>query len=75
MIIESFITKTEIINQKGDRMVGVNVSNYENFDAALKAFRSKVRKAHIIELINRKSHYISPSERRHRSKLKKKISA
>ncbi len=53
-------------------MIGVNVSNYSNFDAALKAFISKVRRERIIDTINRKAHYMSPSEKRHRSHLKKK---
>ena len=53
-------------------MVGIHVSDYQNFDAALKAFRSKVRRAHIIEIANKKAHYVSPSERRHKERGKKK---
>ncbi len=53
-------------------MVGIQVSDYQSFDAALKAFRSKVRRAHIIDIVNKKSHYISPSERKHKERGKKK---
>ena len=49
-------------------MVTVQVSKYGDFDKALRVFRTKVRQAHILELANRKAHYISPSEKRHRSR-------
>ncbi len=52
-------------------MVNVDVTKYQNFDKALRVFRTKVRQAHILELINSKSHYISPSEKRHRSRKQK----
>lgn len=53
-------------------MVGVNVSDYGDLDKALRIFRSKVRKAHILEMVNRKSHYVSPSEKRHRTRGRRK---
>ncbi len=49
-------------------MVGVNADKYDTLDKALKAFKSKVRKAHIIELSNQKSHFVSRSEKRRRRK-------
>ncbi len=52
-------------------MVSVNVSDYANLDEALRKFRAKVRKAHIFDMLNRKSYYLSPSERRHRRRYRK----
>ncbi|MCD6376105.1 MAG: 30S ribosomal protein S21 [Caldisericaceae bacterium] len=51
-------------------MITVHVPNYGDFDSALRAFNRKVRKAQIIEICHKKSHYISPSQKRHRAKLK-----
>jgi len=52
-------------------MVSVDVGKYRDFDKAFRVFQTKVRQAHILELLNQKSHYISPSERRRKSRLKK----
>ena len=52
-------------------MVTVDVSKYKDFDKALCVFRTKVRQAQVMELANRKAHYISPSEKTHRSRVKK----
>ncbi len=54
-------------------MIKIDVKKYDNFDEALKKFKAKVRKAKIIEDVNRKSHYISKSELRHRQKKKKTV--
>ena len=51
-------------------MVTVHVGAYENFDKALRAFNRKVRKAQILETWQKKSHYISPSQERHKAKIK-----
>ncbi len=51
-------------------MVTVHVANYDNFDKALRAFNRKVRKAQIIETVHKKSHYVSPSQKRHKAKMK-----
>lgn len=53
-------------------MITVKVRNHGDFDRALKAFKAKVRKAHILEISQNKSFYLSPSERRHRRRYKKK---
>ncbi|MBN2423567.1 MAG: 30S ribosomal protein S21 [Calditrichaceae bacterium] len=52
-------------------MVSVNVNNYGSLDKALKAFKTRVRKAHIIELSNQKTHFISRSELKRRRKKRK----
>ena len=52
-------------------MVVVDVSKYKNFDKALQVFRTKVRQAHVLELLNSKSHFISSSEKRRRNRIKK----
>jgi len=52
-------------------MIKIDVKQYDNLDEALKKFKAKVRKAKIIEEVNRKAHYISKSELRHRQKRKK----
>ncbi len=52
-------------------MVNVDVSKYQDLEKALRVFRTKVRQAHILELINSKSHYTSPSEKRHRNRKQK----
>ena len=49
-------------------MVSVNVDKYDTLEKALKVFKSKVRKAHIIELSNQKSYFVSRSEKRRRRK-------
>jgi len=56
-------------------MIKIDVKNYDNLDEALKKFKSKVRKAHIIEEVNKRTHYISKSELRHRQKRKKHLNA
>lgn len=53
-------------------MVGVKVTDYQNLESALKVFRNKVRRAHILEIYGRKSHYISPSEKRRRIRQRKR---
>jgi len=55
-------------------MVKIEVKNYDNLDEALKRFKSKVRKARIIEEVNKRAHYTSKSELRHRQKRKKHLS-
>ncbi len=52
-------------------MVRVKVTDYQNLDSALKVFKNKVRRAHILEIYGRKSHYMSPSEKRHRVRQKR----
>lgn len=52
-------------------MVTVQVSKYRDLDKALQVFRTKVRQAHVLELANRKAHYVSPSEKKHRSRGKR----
>jgi len=53
-------------------MITVNVRNHKDFDKALKAFRAKVRKSQVLEISQQKAYYLSPSERRHRQRFKKK---
>lgn len=52
-------------------MVNVDVTRYPDLEKALRVFRTKVRQAHILELSNSKAHYVSPSEKRHRSRRQK----
>jgi ribosomal protein S21 len=54
-------------------MVSVNANKFDNLDKALKAFKSKVRRAHIIELSNQKSHFISRSEKRRKQKKRRRL--
>lgn len=51
-------------------MVTVHVGTYGDFEKALRAFNRKVRKAHILETWQKKSHYLSPSQKRHKAKIK-----
>lgn len=51
-------------------MVSVKVNDYHNLDNALKVFRRKVRRAHILEIYSKKSHFISPSEEKHKLRRK-----
>jgi ribosomal protein S21 len=53
-------------------MVYVNVSDQHDFDKALQKFKRKVRKAHILEIAQNKSYYLSPSERKHRNKYRRR---
>lgn len=59
-------------NLKGGVMVSVNVSNYDSFDKALRIFRVKVRRSQIMKIVHRKAHFISPSEKRHRLRQRKR---
>jgi ribosomal protein S21 len=52
-------------------MVTVKVRNHGDFDKALKAFKTKVRRAQILEISQRKAYYISPSELKHKRKYRK----
>lgn len=52
-------------------MVSVRVKDYHTLDNALKVFRRKVRRSHILEIYSKKSHYISPSEKKHKLRRKK----
>lgn len=52
-------------------MVIVNVRNHGDFEKALKVFKSKVRKAQILEITQRKAFYVSPSEKKHRRRYKR----
>jgi len=54
-------------------VVWVNVHDFDNLENALKVFRRKVRRAHILELYSKKSHYMSPSEKKHRLRVKKRV--
>ena len=49
-------------------MVNVVVKKNDSLDKMLKRFESKCRRAQIYKIIQQKSYYISPSEKRHRKR-------
>ena len=53
-------------------MIGVKVRDFYDLDSALKVLRRKVRRAHILEIYSKKSHFISPSEKKHQLRRKKR---
>jgi ribosomal protein S21 len=51
--------------------IKVIVNQKDSFDKTLRIFKEKCREAHIFSLLQKKEHYTSPSERRHRKKSRR----
>ena len=49
-------------------MVTVTLRDNDSLDKMIKRFESKCRRAQIYKIMQQKSYYISPSEKRHRRK-------
>lgn len=53
-------------------MVTVIVRKNDSLDKALRIFDSKCRKAQVFQIIRQKAYYVSPSEKRHKRRVRKK---
>ena len=54
----------------GDKMIYLLINKNMSFDANLRMFGQKCRKAKIFQIMREKSYYLSPSEKKHRRKGK-----